>query len=93
MVDNEIEDENNASENGTGDEKFIRYDIIRRCLPFSLSINCGNQWTDFYMIMASVMKELSYYGIQNKSLTFNSWLKIEKIKICATTFKQGIRKH
>ena len=85
MVDNEIEDENNDSENGTGDEKFIRY-IIRRCLPFSLSINCANQWTDFYMITASFMKELSYYGIQNKNLTFNSWLKIAKNKDMSYNF-------
>ena len=46
MVDNEIEDENNDSESGTGDEQFVRYDIIICCinlvwrrLPFSLSIN------------------------------------------------------
>ena len=46
MVDNEIEDENNDSESGTGDEWLIRYDIIiccinlvRRCLSFSLPIH------------------------------------------------------
>ena len=32
MVDNEIEDENNDCESGTGDEWFIRYDIIICCI-------------------------------------------------------------
>ena len=32
MVDNEIEDENNDSESGTGDEQFVRYDIIICCI-------------------------------------------------------------
>ena len=46
MVDNEIEDENNDRESGTGDEYLIRYDIIIFCinlawriLLFSLNIN------------------------------------------------------
>ena len=32
MVDNEIEDENNDRESGTGDEYLIRYDIIIFCI-------------------------------------------------------------
>ena len=32
MVDNEIEDENNDSESGIGDEQFVRYDIIICCI-------------------------------------------------------------
>ena len=34
--------------------------------------------------------QLSHHDIQNKNLTFSSWL---KIMIRTTTFEQGMRKH
>ena len=37
---------------------------------------------------------LRHHDIENKNLTFNSWLQIaKKIMIRATTFEQGIQKH
>ena len=39
--------------------------------------------------------QLSYHDIQNKNMTFNSWLKIKKKKkfIGTTNFEQGIGNH